>query len=136
MLLQAVSKLNKLVMLKRYSSATIDEMLCSAEYILQNRDGQVILCEWGLRGFDKCARNQLDLAFVQIAKLPTHLSVIVDPCHAAGSRDTILAWTRATMAAGADGVLVEVRDRLHRALGDGPQALLPEEFAKLTASLV
>jgi len=134
-LLQEVGKLKKPVMLKRGMSATIDEWLSAAEYILDQGNPNVILCERGIRSFDTHARNMLDLTAVPILKELSHLPVIVDPSHGTGRRDKVLPMSRASIAVGANAIIVDVHDRPKEALCDGPQALLPAEFDQLVKSM-
>ncbi len=123
------------VLLKRGFSATIKEFLMAAEYIMSEGNERVILCERGIRTFSDFTRFTLDLAAVPVLKRETHLPVIVDPSHATGRRDMVIPLARAAIAAGADGVMVEVHHRPEEALSDGPQALLPEQFAQLMREL-
>lgn len=130
-LLTEVGKTNKPVLLKRGMSATISDLLMSAEYILAQGNSQVVLCERGIKGFDPGTRNLFDVAAVpQIHKL-SHLPIIVDPSHATGRPDLIPACALAGVAAGADGVHIEVHDSPEHALSDGPQALLPKQYAEV-----
>ncbi len=131
-LLKALGKLNKPILLKRGMSATIEEWLMSAEYILAGGNDKVMLCERGIRSFDvQHSRNTLDLNAVPILKSLTHLPIIVDPSHGTGFRHLVSPMALAGMAAGADGIIVEVHDRPEEALSDGPQALLPSDFSEL-----
>ncbi len=134
-LLAAVGRLNKPVMLKRGLSATLEEWLMAAEYILSGGNDKVILCERGIRSFDKNTRNLLDLTAVAMMKDFSHLPVIVDPSHGTGRRDKVAPLSKAALAVGADGIMVEVHDRPQEALSDGPQALLPDEFGELCRKL-
>ena len=127
-LLKEVGKCKKPVILKRGLSATIEEWLLAAEYIMAHGNHQVILCERGIRTFENATRNTLDLSAVAVAKEMTHLPVIVDPSHAAGRVDIILPLSRAAIAIGADGLLVEVHHDRENALCDGAQSLRPEDF--------
>jgi 3-deoxy-7-phosphoheptulonate synthase len=128
-LLTEVGKTNKPVLLKRGMSATINDLLMSAEYILAQGNSQVVLCERGIKGFDPSTRNVFDIAAVpQLHKL-SHLPIIVDPSHATGRPDLIPACALAGVAVGADGVHIEVHDSPEHALSDGPQALLPNQYA-------
>ncbi|MEC9097432.1 MAG: 3-deoxy-7-phosphoheptulonate synthase [Planctomycetota bacterium] len=127
-LLTEVGKTNKPVILKRGMSATIQDLLMSAEYILAHGNSNVVLCERGIKGFDSFTRNLYDVASVAALKTLTHLPVIVDPSHATGRPDLIPACAYAGLAAGADGVHIEVHDCPEKALSDGPQALLPDQF--------
>ena len=129
-LLTEVGKANKPVLLKRGMSATIEDLLMSAEYILSQGNPNVILCERGIKSFDSAMRNLYDVAGVAALKTLTHLPVIVDPSHATGRPDIIPPCAYAGIAAGADGVHIEVHDHPEQAFSDGPQALLPDQFAK------
>jgi 3-deoxy-7-phosphoheptulonate synthase len=130
-LLKEIGKLRKPVMLKRGMSATLDEWLMSAEYLLSEGNKNVFLCERGIRGFSDHARNTLDLNVVPAVKELSHLPIIVDPSHATGVRARVAPMARAAVAAGAHGLMIEVHDRPDQALCDGPQALHPDDFAKL-----
>jgi 3-deoxy-7-phosphoheptulonate synthase len=127
-LLTEVGNLDKPVILKRGLSATIKEFLMSAEYIASQGNEKIILCERGIRTFETETRNTLDLSAVPLLKQLTHLPVIVDPSHAVGRVDLIPAMSRAAVAAGADGLLVEVHVRPEEAMSDGPQSLRPHAF--------
>lgn len=131
-LLKEVGKTNKPVILKRGMSATIEEWLMSAEYIMAHGNHQVILCERGIRTFEQATRSTLDLSSVAILRTLTHLPVIVDPSHAAGRGDIIPALSKAAVAVGADGLLVEVHPRPKQSACDARQALSPEEFEILS----
>lgn len=127
-LLREVGKINKPVQLKRGLSATIEEWIMAAEYVLSGGNEQVILCERGVRTFETFTRNTLDLSAVPIIKNLTHLPIIVDPSHATGKWNLVEPMSRAAIAAGADGLMIEVHpDPLH-ALSDGPQSLKPHKF--------
>ena len=130
-LLREVGKAEKPVLLKRGFSATVTEFLMAAEYIMSEGNEQVILCERGIRTFSDHTRFTLDLTAVPALKRETHLPVIVDPSHATGKRDMVIPMARAAIAAGADGIMVEVHHQPDKALSDGPQALLPQQFARL-----
>lgn len=130
-LLKEVGQTKKPVLLKRGMSATVKDLLMSAEYILSAGNSQVVLCERGVRSFEDSTRNMLDLASVPNIKGQCHLPVIVDPSHATGRRDLIPPMALAAVAAGADGIHVEVHSCPEKALSDGPQALLPEQFDAL-----
>jgi len=130
-LLKKVGKAGKPVMLKRALSATIEEWLGAAEYILAGGNGDVILCERGLRTFGKLTRFTLDLTAVPLLKEVTHLPVVVDPSHGTGHRALVAPMSRAAVAAGADGLIVEVHNEPEKALSDGAQSLRPEGFAAL-----
>ena len=110
---------------------TIEELLMSAEYILSEGNEQVILCERGIRTFETATRNTLDISAVPVLKELTHLPVIIDPSHASGHAKYVIPLTRAAVAVGADGVIVEVHPEPEKALVDGPQSLRPEEFYRL-----
>jgi 3-deoxy-7-phosphoheptulonate synthase len=112
-------------------SATVKDLLMSAEYILSQGNRQVILCERGVRSFEDSTRNMMDISAVPNAKGQSHLPIIVDPSHATGRPDLIPAMARAGIAAGADGVHIEVHTCPEKALSDGPQALLPDQYARL-----
>lgn len=134
-LLKNLGKLNKPVILKRGLSATIEEWLMSAEYLLSSGTDKVILCERGIRTYEKATRNTLDLSAVPVLRGMTHLPIIVDPSHALGIRDKIPPMALASIAAGADGIIVEVHNCPEKALSDGPQALLPKMFDKLMSDI-
>jgi len=134
-LLREVGQTHKPVLLKRGMSATVKDLLMSAEYILAEGNPNVVLCERGVRSFEDSTRNMLDLAAVPNIKGQSHLPVIVDPSHATGRPDLIPAMARAAVAAGADGVHVEVHSCPEQALSDGPQALLPTQYAELMGQL-
>jgi 3-deoxy-7-phosphoheptulonate synthase len=130
-LLKKVGRLRKPVLLKRAMSATIEEFLLSAEYILSEGNYEVILCERGVRTFANHTRNTLDLSVIPYVKRISHLPIVVDPSHGTGKRMKVLPMSRAAVAAGSDGLLIEVHDHPELALSDGPQALLPEMFVQL-----
>jgi len=134
-LLKCVGRIGKPVLLKRGLSATIEEWLMSAEYILSEGNDQVVLCERGIRTFETFTRNTLDLTAVPVIKSLTHLPIIVDPSHATGIRDKVSPMARAAIAAGADGLTVEVHTEPDKALSDGPQSLYPEQFKRLMRDL-
>ena len=134
-LLKALGKQENPVVLKRGLSATREEFLLAAEYVLQGGNGNVILCERGVRSFDPVLRNTLDLASVCLLKEMTHLPVIVDPSHATGRRSLVAPMARAAVAAGADGLLVEIHPDPSRALSDGPQALPASELQTLAREM-
>ncbi|MEJ7809406.1 MAG: 3-deoxy-7-phosphoheptulonate synthase [Gemmatimonadaceae bacterium] len=134
-LLKAVGRLGKPVLLKRGLAATITDLLLSAEYVLAEGNAQVILCERGVRTFDPAARNMLDLTAVPTVHRLSHLPIIADPSHGTGLRDTVIPMARAAVAAGADGILVEVHPNPERARSDGGQSLYPEQFAQLMGEL-
>ena len=130
-LLKEVGKLKKPVLLKRGLSATIEELLMSAEYILSEGNSNVILCERGIRTFETYTRNTLDLNAIPLIKKLSHLPVIVDPSHGTGEWDLVMAMSKAALAAGADGLMLEVHPRPDEAMSDGAQSLKPETFAQL-----
>jgi 3-deoxy-7-phosphoheptulonate synthase len=134
-LLKEVGSRQKPVLLKRGMSSTVKELLLAAEYIMSEGNYEVILCERGIRTFEDATRNTLDLSVVPLIKQLSHLPVIVDPSHATGKWDLVSPMALAAVAAGADGIMVEVHPRPEEALSDGPQALLPSTFAKLMDDL-
>jgi 3-deoxy-7-phosphoheptulonate synthase len=134
-LLKEVGQTRKPVLLKRGMSATVKDLLMSAEYILAEGNPHVVLCERGVRSFEDSTRNMLDMSAVPNVKAQSHLPIIVDPSHATGRPDLIPAMSRAAVAAGADGVHVEVHSCPEKALSDGPQALLPNQYASLMSDL-
>lgn len=130
-LLQAVGRCNKPVLLKRGFSATVEEWLMAAEYIVSEGNTSVVLCERGIRTFEKYTRNTLDLSAVPLVKSLSHLPVIVDPSHATGKRELVAPMSLAALAAGADGLIIEMHPEPCRALCDGQQSLTPEELEAL-----
>ena len=134
-LLTEVGQAGRPVLLKRGMSASIEDLLMSAEYILSQGNSQVVLCERGVRGFDKITRNLYDVAAVPAVRTLSHLPIIVDPSHATGRPDLIPACALAGLAAGADGVHVEVHNEPERAKSDGAQALRPHQYAELAAQM-
>lgn len=130
-LLRTLSKIRKPILLKRNFSATLNEFLMSAEYILSGGNDKVILCERGIRTFVEYTRNTLDLNIVPAIKMLSHLPVVVDPSHGTGRIDLIIPMSRASLAAGADGLIVEVHPNPAEALSDGDQSLTPELFRQL-----
>jgi 3-deoxy-7-phosphoheptulonate synthase len=134
-LLKRVGRCGRPVLLKRGMTATVTELLLAAEYILDQGNPNVVLCERGIRTFADHSRNTLDLSAVPAVKRISHLPIITDPSHAAGEHDKVLALARASVAVGADGVMIEVHDQPEAALSDGDQALLPEEFERLMAAV-
>ena len=130
-LLRTVGRLGKPVLLKRGMSATITDLLMSAEYILAEGNSQVILCERGIRSFDPSTRNLFDLTAIPLVQKLSHLPMVADPSHGTGLRDKVLPMGRAAIAAGADGLLVEMHPDPERALSDGGQSLFPDQFARL-----
>ncbi|GAB3495901.1 3-deoxy-7-phosphoheptulonate synthase [Nocardiopsis coralliicola] len=134
-LLQAVGEAGKPVLLKRGMNATIEEWLMAAEYIAQRGNLDIVLCERGIRTFEKATRNTLDISAVPVAQSLSHLPVIVDPSHSGGKRELVLPLSRAALAVGADGVIVDVHPRPETALCDGPQALADDaELAELRST--
>lgn len=134
-LLQAVGAAGKPVLLKRGMTATIEEWLMAAEYIAQRGNLDVVLCERGIRTFEPATRNTLDISAVPVVQAASHLPVIVDPSHAAGRKDLVVPLSRAAIAAGADGVIVDVHPHPEDALCDGPQALLGGELRELAQAV-
>jgi 3-deoxy-7-phosphoheptulonate synthase len=134
-LLKFVGTLGKPVLLKRGLAATISDLLLSAEYVLANGNPNVILCERGVRTFDPATRNMFDLTAIPIVQQLSHLPIVADPSHGTGIRDKVLPMARAAVAAGANGVIVEVHPNPERALSDGAQSLYPEQFAQLVGEL-
>ncbi len=134
-LLKTAGKQTKPVLLKRGMSATLDEFLLAAEYILQAGNHQVILCERGIRTFEKATRNTLDISAVPLIKQLSHLPIFVDPSHASGKRSLILPLSRAALAAGADGLLIEVHHQAEAAKSDGPQSIDFQAFDELQKTL-
>jgi 3-deoxy-7-phosphoheptulonate synthase len=134
-LLKECARSGKPVMLKRGLSATIDEWLLAAEYVATSGSLDVILCERGIRTFEPATRNTLDLSAVVVARARTHLPIVVDPSHATGSRELVAPMALAAVAAGADGVMLDVHPDPQSARCDGPQALLPSELLTLGAKL-
>jgi 3-deoxy-7-phosphoheptulonate synthase len=134
-LLKRVGRIRKPVLLKRGMSATVEELLLSAEYLLAEGNYEVILCERGVRTFADHTRNTLDLSAIPYVQRISHLPILVDPSHGTGKRQKVIPLSRAAIAAGADGLLVEVHHHPEAALSDGPQALLPEMFLRLIQEL-
>jgi 3-deoxy-7-phosphoheptulonate synthase len=134
-LLKKVGRIRRPVLLKRGMSATIEEFLLSAEYLLSEGNYEVLLCERGVRTFANHTRNTLDLSVIPYVKRISHLPILVDPSHGTGKRSKVLPMSRAAVAAGSDGLLIEVHNHPEVALSDGPQALLPEMFAQLMAEV-
>jgi 3-deoxy-7-phosphoheptulonate synthase len=134
-LLREVGRARKPVFLKRGMSATIKELLMSAEYILSEGNTNVILCERGIRTFETATRNTLDLQAIPVLKRETHLPVVVDPSHASGDWQLVAPMSKAAIAAGADGLMIEVHPRPEEAFSDGPQSLTPEHFRELMVEL-
>ena len=134
-LLKRAGKLRKPVLIKRGLSATLEEFLMSAEYVMSEGNYQVILCERGVRTFADHTRNTLDLSIIPAIQRLSHLPVLVDPSHATGRRDSVLPMARAAVASGADGILVEVHNHPEKALSDGPQSIYPDQFARMMDEL-
>ena len=130
-LLKELGKVQKPVLLKRGMSATIEELLLAAEYIMTGGNHEVILCERGIRTFESATRNTLDLSAIPVVKKLSHLPIVVDPSHGTGRRDKVAPMARAAVAAGADGLLVEMHPNPERALSDGAQSLFPEQFERM-----
>jgi 3-deoxy-7-phosphoheptulonate synthase len=130
-LLKRAGRLRKPVLLKRGLSATLEEFLMAAEYVMSEGNYEVILCERGVRTFTDHTRNTLDLSIVPAVRRLSHLPILVDPSHATGKRDSVLPMARAAVASGADGLLVEVHHQPDKALSDGPQSLYPAQFATM-----
>jgi 3-deoxy-7-phosphoheptulonate synthase len=134
-LLRELGRQPKPVLLKRGIAATIEELLLSAEYILTGGNYSVILCERGIRTFETYTRNTMDISAIPVVKKLSHLPIVGDPSHGTGRRDKVSPMARATVAAGGDGLLVEVHPDPERALSDGAQSLFPEQFEKLMGQL-
>jgi 3-deoxy-7-phosphoheptulonate synthase len=134
-LLRALGTVSKPVLLKRGMSATIEELLLSAEYIMAGGNHNVILCERGIRTFETATRNTLDIAAIPVIKKLSHLPILADPSHGTGIRDKVPPMARASIAAGADGLLLEVHNDPEHALSDGAQSLFFDQFEKLMAEL-
>lgn len=135
-LLKQIGKAGKPVLLKRGFSATIDEWLMAAEYILNSGNDQVILCERGIRTFENSTRNTLDISAISVVHEKSHLPIIVDPSHAVGSRDKVSGLALASVVAGADGVMVEVHPEPEKAKSDGVQSLYPKQFSELMKNII
>ena len=134
-LLRELGKLRKPVLLKRGIAATIEELLLSAEYIMAGGNYEVILCERGIRTFETYTRNTMDISAIPVVKKLSHLPMAADPSHGTGRRDKVVPMARAAVAAGADGLLVEVHPDPDHALSDGAQSLHPEQFEELMRQL-
>ncbi|MGD0732594.1 MAG: 3-deoxy-7-phosphoheptulonate synthase [Terracidiphilus sp.] len=134
-LLKKAGRLRKPVLLKRGLSATLEEFLMAAEYIMSEGNYEVILCERGVRTFADHARNTLDLSIIPAIQRVSHLPILVDPSHGTGRRDSVLPMARAAVATGADGVVVEVHDHPEKALSDGPQSIYPAQFVTMMDEL-
>jgi 3-deoxy-7-phosphoheptulonate synthase len=134
-LLKSAGRLRKPVLLKRGLSATLEEFLMSAEYVMSEGNYEVILCERGIRTFSDHARNTLDLSIIPAVQRLSHLPILVDPSHGTGRRDSVLPMARAAVASGADGIIVEVHNQPEIALSDGPQSIYPGQFATMMNEL-
>ena len=134
-LLKELGQINKPILLKRGMMNTIKEFLMSAEYVLSEGNHQVILCERGIRTFETATRNTLDISCIPVLKKETHLPIIIDPSHATGHWEMVESMSRASIAAGADGLIIEVHPDPVNAFSDGPQSLKPEKFARLMENL-
>jgi 3-deoxy-7-phosphoheptulonate synthase len=134
-LLRELGKVRRPILLKRGIAATIEELLLSAEYIMAGGNHQVILCERGIRTFENYTRNTLDISAIPVVKKLSHLPIIADPSHGTGRRDKVLPMARAAVAAGADGLLIEVHPEPDKALSDGAQSLFPSQFEQLMKQL-
>ncbi len=134
-LLKELGSTNKPILLKRGLSATIKELLMSAEYIASKGNDKIILCERGIRTFETETRNTLDLNAIPVIKKLTHLPIIVDPSHGTGRRDIVATMSMAAIAAGADGIIVEVHQQPEKALSDGEQSLKPDEFKQMVKAI-
>jgi 3-deoxy-7-phosphoheptulonate synthase len=134
-LLKKAGRLRKPVLIKRGLSATLDEFLMAAEYVMSEGNYEVILCERGVRTFTDHTRNTLDLSIIPAVQRLSHLPILVDPSHGTGKRDSVLPMARAGVASGADGILVEVHDHPEAALSDGPQSIYPGQFATMMNEL-
>jgi 3-deoxy-7-phosphoheptulonate synthase len=134
-LLKKAGRMRKPVLLKRGMSATLEEFLMAAEYIMSEGNYQVILCERGVRTFADHTRNTLDLSIVPAVQKLSHLPIVVDPSHGTGKRDKVLPLSRAAIAVGADGLIVEVHNDPDRALSDGAQSVFPDQFDELMAEI-
>jgi len=134
-LLKRAGKLRKPVLIKRGLSATLDEFLMAAEYVMSEGNYEVILCERGVRTFADHTRNTLDLSIIPAVRRLSHLPILVDPSHGTGRRDSVLPMSRAAVASGADGVMVEVHNHPEVALSDGPQSIYPDQFARMMDEL-
>jgi 3-deoxy-7-phosphoheptulonate synthase len=134
-LLKELGRVRRPVLLKRGLSATIEEWLLSAEYVLAGGNSQVILCERGIRTFENYTRNTLDISAIPVVKKRSHLPIVVDPSHGTGRREKVIPMARAAVAAGADGLIIEVHNNPEKALSDGPQSLYPDQFDRLMGEL-
>ncbi len=134
-LLKELGKVSKPILLKRGISATLEELLLSAEYIMSGGNYNVVLCERGIRTFESYTRNTLDVSAIPVIQKLSHLPILADPSHGTGRRDKVLPMARAAVAAGADGLLIEVHNDPENALSDGAQSLYPEQFEELMKQL-
>jgi 3-deoxy-7-phosphoheptulonate synthase len=134
-LLKKAGRLRKPVLLKRGLSATLEEFLMAAEYVLSEGNYEVILCERGVRTFADHARNTLDLSIIPAIKRVSHLPILIDPSHGTGRRDSVLPMARAAVAAGADGLIVEVHNHPETAVSDGPQSIYPRQFREMMGEI-
>jgi 3-deoxy-7-phosphoheptulonate synthase len=134
-LLKRAGKQRKPVLIKRGLSATLDEFLMAAEYVMSEGNYQVILCERGVRTFTDHTRNTLDLSIIPAVQRLSHLPILVDPSHGTGRRDSVLPMARAAVASGADGIIVEVHNQPEKALSDGPQSIYPDQFVRMMDEL-
>src|SRR5512147_1664941 len=134
-LLKELGRVRRPVLLKRGLAATIEELLLSAEYVLAGGNGQVILWERGIRTFENYTRNTLDISAIPVVKKRSHLPIVVDPSHGTGRREKVIPMARAAVAAGADGLIIEVHNNPEKALSDGPQSLYPDQFDRLMGEL-
>ncbi len=134
-LLKRAGQLRKPVLIKRGLSATLEEFLMAAEYVMSEGNYEVILCERGVRTFADHTRNTLDLSIIPAVRRVSHLPILVDPSHGTGKRDSVLPMARAAVASGADGIMVEVHDHPEKALSDGPQSIYPDQFTRMMDEL-
>jgi 3-deoxy-7-phosphoheptulonate synthase len=134
-LLKRVGRSRLPILLKRGMSATVDELLLAAEYLVSEGNPNVVLCERGVRTFADHTRNTLDLSVIPAVKTLSHLPIVADPSHGTGRRETVAPMARAAVAAGADGLMVEVHNAPQKALSDGPQAILPQKFTELMTEI-
>src|SRR5260370_4602568 len=135
-LLRALGEIRKPVLLKRGMSATMEELLLSAEYILAGGNYDVMLCERGIRTFETYTRNTMDISAIPVIKKLSHLPMLADPSHGVGRRDKVAPMARAAVAAGCDGLLIEVHPNPDKALSDGAQSLFPEQFDQLMGQVL
>jgi 3-deoxy-7-phosphoheptulonate synthase len=134
-LLKELGKQRKPILLKRGIAATIEELLLSAEYLMAGGNYEIILCERGIRTFETYTRNTMDISAIPVVKKLSHLPIVGDPSHGTGRRDKVIPMARAAVAAGADGLLIEVHHDPDQALSDGAQSLYPEQFRELMVQL-